>query len=310
MPSSSVANGQFRMNARNIFLTYPRCNLSKETLLEELIKIKPPHAYVISMEVHEDGAPHLHALLKYTKPINITNPNYWDVKGFHPNMQTARDVEAVKAYVEKDGNFIINWAERKKMDCILADAETPSQFLELVKENYPEQYVFQLEKVEYAANKLFIRPPSPYESLPLKDFILPNDVKEWARMELTSTDRPKSLWLCGPSRTGKTVWARSLGTHVYWNGSFMLDTFDERAQYMVLDDIKWEYVPAKKALFGGQKEFTLSDKYRRKRRIKWGKPVIYLFNPDENPWDGLGQLEKDWYKENIVRSFITNKLFI
>jgi len=78
---------------------------------------------------------------------------------------------------------------------------------------------------------------------------------------------------------------------------------------MVLDDIKWEYVPAKKALFGGQKEFTLSDKYRRKRRIKWGKPIILLFNEDEDPWPLLSELERKFYKENVIRVFINNKIF-
>nr|QHB15163.1 replicase [Insect-associated mastrevirus 1] len=225
-------------------------------------------------------------------------------------MQTARKVDAVRDYCKKDGDFIENWSERRKMEDILVEAESPSQFLNLIRENYPEKYVFNLEKVEYAANKLFVRPPSPYSNPNLgSSLTLTSGMEVWLNEEFVKTDRPKSLWLCGPTRTGKTTWARSLGHHIYWSGSFILDTFDESAQYLVLDDIEWSYVPAKKQLFGGQKEFVLSDKYRRKRRLKWGKPVIYLFNRDADPWNDLSAMEREWYEPNVSREYITNKLY-
>lgn len=307
MPNTSVG---FRLNARNIFLTYPQCPLSKETLLEELKKIKAPDYYVIAEELHEDGSPHLHALLRYNKPIDIKRQDYFDIQGHHPNMQTARQPEKVREYVKKDGTYLEHWAEKKDMAEILNEAETPSQFLDLVKENYAEKYVFNLEKVEYAANKLFQRPPSPYLPNPNQGGLtLTPGMEAWLNLEFPKQDRPLSLWLCGPSRTGKTTWARSLGTHIYWSGSFILDTFNESAQYLVLDDIPFEYVPSKKQLFGSQKEFALSDKYRRKRRLKWGKPVIYLFNPDADPWGSLSHSEKEWYALNVQREYITNKLY-
>jgi len=65
----------------------------------------------------------------------------------------------------------------------------------------------------------------------------------------------------------------------------------------------------KKQLFGAQKEFVLSDKYRRKRRLKWGKPVIYLFNRDADPWNNLSLVEREWYEPNVSRIYLTNKLY-
>jgi len=306
MPSSSVG---FRLNARNIFLTYPQCSLSKEDLLLKLQAIKSPDYYVIGQENHADGNLHLHALLRYNKPVDVRSPTFFDIDGFHPNMQTARHPDKVRDYVKKDGNYIESWADKRRMGDILAEAETPSQFMDLVKENYPEQYVFNLEKIEYAANKLYQRPPSPYTNPELGGLTLTPGMEAWLNIEFVKPDRPKSLWLCGPTRTGKTTWARSLGPHVYWSGSFILDTFDESAQYLVLDDIDWQYVPAKKQLFGGQKEFVLSDKYRRKRRLKWGKPVIYLFNRDADPWNNLSLIEREWYEPNVTREYILNKLY-
>ena len=78
--------------------------------------------------------------------------------------------------------------------------------------------------------------------------------------------------LCGPSRTGKTEWARSLGRHMYFNGQFNLDDWDDDAQYIILDEMNIKYVPNSKAWFGAQRQFVLTEKFRKKRTVKWGNP--------------------------------------
>lgn len=112
-------------------------------------------------------------------------------------------------------------------------------------------------------------------------------------------DRPRSLWLVGPSRIGKTEWARSLGPHIYWNGSIDLASFIDYAQYAIFDDFKWEYLPFKKQFFGAQKEFTMTDKYRKKRTVKWGKPSILIVNPEDDFYDRLDEREKQWWIANV-----------
>jgi hypothetical protein len=64
---------------------------------------------------------------------------------------------------------------------------------------------------------------------------------------------------------------------------FNLDSWDPDARYLILDDIEFEFVPARKALFFGQSEFTITDKYRKKKPVRWGKPVFYLCN-EEPDW--------------------------
>lgn len=90
-----------------------------------------------------------------------------------------------------------------------------------------------------------------------------------------------------------------------------MDTFDENADYLVLDDVPWDKVPSKKALFGAQKEWTITDKYRAKKIVKFGKPVIYLFNKDTSPWNFVPNMsdEGEWYKENVVHIKLTNKIY-
>jgi len=88
-----------------------------------------------------------------------------------------------------------------------------------------------------------------------------------------------------------------------------LEVWDENASYIVIDDIKWEYIPQKKSLFGAQREFTLTDKYKKKKRIKWGKPCIYLYNPEDNPLSELHGTELSWYMCNAIMVTLTNKLY-
>lgn len=58
---------KFRINAINIFLTYPRCSLAKELALERLIAVNLPSnkKFIrVARELHEDGIPYLHALIE------------------------------------------------------------------------------------------------------------------------------------------------------------------------------------------------------------------------------------------------------
>jgi len=88
-----------------------------------------------------------------------------------------------------------------------------------------------------------------------------------------------------------------------------LDVWDPEAKYIVIDDIKWEFIPQKKSLFGAQREFTLTDKYKKKKRIKWGKPAIYLYNPEDSPMSELSGNEREWYLSNSTMVTLINPLY-
>ena len=118
-----------------------------------------------------------------------------------------------------------------------------------------------------------------------------------------------SLLLVSPTRFGKTQWARSLGTHFYMCGLFNLDDFNGDASYGVFDDftcdsIKYSY----KQRMGCQQQFTLTDKYRKKRTVQWGKPCIFLMN---NPiyTELKHTLDWDWVEQNTAIVILTNKLY-
>lgn len=129
--------------------------------------------------------------------------------------------------------------------------------------------------------------------------------------------RPLSLFLVSPSRFGKTEWARSLGEHAYIANQWDLSAFDGKSEafwntgYVLFDDVAWSsfYLSAKSFL-GAQRDFSVTDKYRRKRRLVGGIPSIVLLNPDAPDYDDyLTFAMGEWGRENIRVLRLRNKLF-
>ena len=97
--------------------------------------------------------------------------------------------------------------------------------------------------------------------------------------------RRKSLVLYGPSRLGKTLWARSLGVHAYTMGMVsgqVLCRDMPDATYAVFDDMRGGIgmFPSFKEWFGAQSVVTVKSLYRDPVQMAWGKPCIWLANAD------------------------------
>lgn len=83
-----------------------------------------------------------------------------------------------------------------------------------------------------------------------------------------------------------------------------LDAFNLEAGYAVFDDIA-DFKPLYyKSWFGAQQEFYATDKYRKKKLIKWGNPCILLCN--ELPDFGT---DFDWWDKNCKIIKLLNKLY-
>ena len=120
--------------------------------------------------------------------------------------------------------------------------------------------------------------------------------------------RKKSLVLWGPTRMGKTLLARCFGKHSYFGGLFNLDQYDKTAEYAVFDDLHggMEFFHSYKQWLGGQKEFTSTDKYRKKQNIKFGKFSVYCSNTD--PRDEKGA-DRDWLEGNCKFVYVDKPIF-
>jgi len=149
-------------------------------MLEALKAIKEYENFAICRERHQDGQYHLHCMLRYAAPINIRNASYYDVNGYHPNIQSARKPKDVLTYIKKDGNFLENWPTKRSYAEIIEAAKSKEEFLNLVKENQPKDFIINNERIEYYADKYFTRPDSPhYELFSPQPWTLPNEITNW-----------------------------------------------------------------------------------------------------------------------------------
>lgn len=145
----------FQFNAKNIFLTYPQCQVPKETLLEHLTCLLPGAQVVVAQELHEDGTPHLHALVKCTTAFRTRNKRYFDFSDHHPNIQGARNVGDVHNYVTKSGNYVTSPTYSSDIKQSWQDVlQQPSKesALNMIRTNYPRDYILNKERIEYFVN--------------------------------------------------------------------------------------------------------------------------------------------------------------
>lgn len=101
---------KFRLQCRNFFLTYPKTpvHLMKEDFIEYLTNLCPDYSYMcVAKEKHQDDTPHFHVLLMLQSKKHIRSARYfdmehgWDTSPIHCNIQAARNVDDVLAYINK-----------------------------------------------------------------------------------------------------------------------------------------------------------------------------------------------------------------
>ncbi|CAR65249.1 replication-associated protein [Tomato leaf curl Cameroon virus] len=300
---------KFRINSKNYFLTYPKCSLEKEEALSQLQNLDTPtnKKYIkICRELHENGEPHLHVLLQFEGKYNCQNQRFFDLVSptrsahFHPNIQGAKSSSDVKSYIDKDGDTL-EWGEFQidgrsaRGGCQNANdaaaealnAGSAEAAMAIIKEKLPKEFIFQYHNLKSNLDRIFQEPPAPYVSPFLSSSFnqVPEELEEWVSENVMSAAarplRPISIVIEGDSRTGKTVWARSLGPHNYLCGHLDLSpkVYSNNAWYNVIDDVDPHYLKHFKEFMGAQRDWQSNTKYGKPIQIKGGIPTIFLCNP-------------------------------
>ncbi|ALO02631.1 AC1 [Cotton yellow mosaic virus] len=300
---------RFKIQAKNYFLTYPRCSLTKEHLLEQLRALSlptNPKFIKICRELHQDGEPHLHVLLQFEGKLTCTNNRLFDCvhpsssASFHPNIQGAKSSSDVKSYLDKDGDTL-EWGQfqidgrsarggQESANDAYARAinsGSKSEALGIIKELAPKDFVLHFHNINCNLDKIFVEPPAPYVSPFLSSSFsrVPVELDNWASENVKSSAarpwRPISIVIEGDSRTGKTMWARSLGPHNYLCGHLDLSpkVYSNDAWYNVIDDVDPHYLKHFKEFMGAQRDWQSNTKYGKPIQIKGGIPTIFLCNP-------------------------------
>jgi hypothetical protein len=91
-----------------------------------------------------------------------------------------------------------------------------------------------------------------------------------------------------------------------------LTAYDPEADYIIFDDLPIERVHGVKCWVGSMGEFSDTDKYKPKVRVKWGprKCCIILCN-EGNDWRNSQEWnrELDWFKANVKCVNVIGNLF-
>lgn len=300
--SSNTATRAFRIDTKNFFITYNDNTMSLQQMVDhwKINWLTRPYDYVCIAREQYPSKPgfHFHVFVQFKKNLDVQRATFFDIPGqTHANIQRAKSDKPASEYVKKDGEYwedgtIVPFrnAKRKAHEDdqdiwaeILESSNTREEFLDNCKRLRPKETINNYNRLQYFANCHYAKAQEQYVPTFTTDQFnnVPQDCKNWADTYLFNWQgpgRPKSLVIIGDTRLGKTSWARSLGKHTYWNNNTNLKTINPEAQYLVVDDIKFEYFPNWKGWLGCQEEFDQSQKYMAPINIKWGKPCIWCTN--------------------------------
>ncbi|ACK57937.1 replication initiator protein [Corchorus golden mosaic virus] len=332
-------SGRFRKQGVSFFLTWPKCPVTKESALDQILALALPTNIIyirVCEEKHQDGSPHLHALVQFQKKFICTNCRLFDLshpqnsRQFHCHIETARSSSDAKSYIEKDGVFCewgtfqvdgrsarggqqtINEAYAKALN-----SGSKDEALTVIKELVPKDYVCQFHNLNANLERIFAPPVHVFEPpFPLSSFNnVPAVINQWVNDNIMDAAarpfRPISIVIEGPSRTGKTLWARSLGRHNYLCGHLDLSpkVYSNEAWYNVIDDVDPHYLKHMKEFMGAQRDWQSNCKYGKPIQINGGIPTIFLCNPGPtSSYKEYFEEEKnsaiyDWAKKNAI--FVT-----
>lgn len=296
------------------FLTYPQSG--QRTKEECLTYAKGKwaselHYICVARELHEDGNPHLHIFMQFKKAKQFRFKGVLDeLGGKHGKYERAIDCAASRTYVQKGGDFL-EWGQfvdKTQGWSDVIEAPTAKDALQLVKQLYPRDYMLSLERIEYAVQSLHQAPCPIYESP--EDLIpwrLPLGLMEWVTEEMPKKSRALALIIIGPTRLGKTTWARSLEKeHMYFRGDFALDGWNAQAKLVIFDDCSTlDNKPdlRKSILTQMVHPVWLSDKYRKKTLIVPDKPCIVLSN-SYSKW-----MDDEYWSANAQIVYVNEKMY-
>lgn len=177
----------FSFRGKAFFLTYPKCDLALEFLLESLRTKFLLHGrtitkYVLANEKHADESLHRHAFIGLDSEFrHKERADFLDVSGFHPNIEHVRSCERVKTYCKKGGDYISNCWEPKMTKAELGKLAVEGKDVGELTTKYPE-LIFG-----------FCR------------FKLDVQMYRMGQQVLQALPQLKNLWLWGKSGCGKTT---------------------------------------------------------------------------------------------------------
>lgn len=243
----------FELNSQTIGLTYPKCDVQPQLLLNWLREQHQPYQpnyILVAQEPHQSGDPHLHAAIRVDKPIHTRNERFWDytVNGvvFHPNVVRPRNFRFWVAYCKKGQKYI----EEGNFNCRRGPpGVTQDEVISRATSTTRVEFLIWagVNKITYAKDIWDGLNSDPGNTITdqtiIKGTIHPPLTDLTFTMEWLG---PKALILIGDSGLGKTTWAKTnipkpclFVTHIDELKAFRKDYHKS----ILFDDVSFKHYP-------------------------------------------------------------------
>jgi len=325
----------FRLNAKNLYLTYPKCPLEKSVVLEQLSIIltrvsKTLEHYAIAQEKHKDDSLHLHVILWINSKVNFKNANFADLNGestvYHGNYQGLKLEKQCVTYVMKEDQDILTddldrlktiiEGKKRKLDSIAQSLMEGTSLRELTKDhagcimiNFQKMKQFQ---------EWFVMGEWKREPLPMINGNMSSEESKigyWIATNLWETKRPlrtKNLYIWGLGCLGKStlisILEKSFITYKPSPEVKWWDKYTDECELIVFDEFsaQWKINEMNKYLDGQSMTIPRrnGDYYKQKN-----VPVIICSNYDPDTlYQGVNSVVFQAWKSRLtiinVTSFI------
>ena len=276
-----VEDGKFRLSNVRVFLTYAQCGELTTARVAEKLKERGATSYVISMEKHADGSPHIHAFAERHPAFETSNCRFFDVDGIHPNIRKPKSREECIFYVCKSGTY----------------DSTPGFRIFTSPKNFSRNLADFHAWVDYGRS---LASPDPKWPLPLPgNRTLPAPTPHNKRRHLLIVGPPS----CGKTTSfahkhfgGKRIYPVSIGKNRFdsFNGERLIlyddpEPFPSKGELVVLS----EAAPYTRKLDARYNNRSLPP--------GWCAQIVILCNPESIPIDdGVKRTEQAWFTERFV----------
>lgn len=242
--------------------------------------------HIVAKEVGAQGTPHLQGYTVLRRASRFTGlKRLFKTDRVHVELRRGTHEQASDYCKKSDPEFFEYGtppndavAVKPSSYSLISQCETYEEACSLVERNNPRDWYLSGDRIRENLKRKFVPEFSPYVPIfEVRDFRPPQELVDWVNSWQVS--RTPCLFLIGPSKFGKTAWARSLcEPHTYWKGMVNLDEFNPASGVVIFDDFEWKYMPSPKCWLTQAGQCTVTDKYRHKRTILVTMPAIYIAN--------------------------------
>lgn len=260
-------NMTFRLDAKNISLTYPKCDLTRERVLG-FLKLLGGDNYrggAACIEAHSDGTPHVHAYLRLSNKRCFRDPRAFDIDGYHANIQPCRNPKHWLNYLRKedkspglDGDLddLLSSAKPKeRLTDVIARRIESGDNSAAIFESFPGFYMMNKRKIE-ELQEFMVRKRQKLDKLDWEEAcsklaeaqVEAQQVSDWLMENIKKPRklRTPQLWIQGPPGSGKTSLIEELAKYlsvfyVPMDDGKYLDGFSDDYDLIVFDEMKSQF---------------------------------------------------------------------